>query len=95
MRTNLFRAVRLALTAPRAARVGALAVAALLMCAATPALAQSVMRGKVVDTKGQPVVGATVLFEAQGMNRRTEVKTYVPPPAPEALPESSWGPPQY
>ena len=75
MRTNLFRAVRLALTAPRAARVGALAVAALLMCAATPALAQSVMRGKVVDTKGQPVVGATVLFEAQGMNRRTEVKT--------------------
>src|SRR5688572_3481809 len=64
MRTNLFRALRLVL-----------ALAVLLTCAATPALAQSVMRGKVVDAKGQPVVGAVVLFEAQGVNRRTEVKT--------------------
>ena len=64
MRTNLFRVVRLTL-----------ALAVLLTCAATPALAQSVMRGKVVDAKGQPVVGAVVLFEAQGVNRRTEVKT--------------------
>jgi Tfp pilus assembly protein PilF len=61
MRTNLFRAV--------------LALAVLLACTATPALAQSVMRGKVVDAKGQPVAGAVVLFEAQGANRRTEVKT--------------------
>src|SRR5688500_4326386 len=61
MRTNLFRAM--------------LALAVLLTSAATPALAQSVMRGKVVDAKGQPVVGAVVLFEAQGVNRRVEVKT--------------------
>jgi Tfp pilus assembly protein PilF len=64
MRTNLFRAIRLVL-----------ALAVLLAGAATPALAQSVMRGKVVDAKGQPVAGAVVLFEAQGANRRTEVKT--------------------
>ena len=61
MRTHLFRAL--------------FALTVLLTCAATPALAQSVMRGKVVDAKGQPVVGAVVLFEAQGVNRRTEVKT--------------------
>jgi Flp pilus assembly protein TadD len=61
MRTTLFRAL--------------LALAVLLTCAATPALAQSVMRGKVVDAKGEPVVGAVVLFEAQGVNRRVEVKT--------------------
>ena len=64
MRTNLFRAVRFAV-----------AFGVLLTCAATPALAQSVMRGRVVDAKGQPVVGALVLFEAQGVNRRVEVKT--------------------
>jgi Tfp pilus assembly protein PilF len=64
MRTNPFRALRLVL-----------GLAVLLTCTATPALAQSVMRGKVVDAKGQPVVGAVVLFEAQGVNRRTEVKT--------------------
>ena len=61
MRTHLFRAL--------------LALTVLLTCTVTPALAQSVMRGKVVDAKGQPVVGALVLFEAQGANRRTEVKT--------------------
>lgn len=61
MRTNLFRAM--------------LALAVLLTSAATPALAQSVVRGKVVDAKGQPVVDAVVLFEAQGVNRRIEVKT--------------------
>src|ERR687895_555016 len=76
MRTHLFRAVRLPLTATRAqSRVATLALAVLLTYAVTPALAQSVVRGKVVDAKGQPVVGAVVLFEAQGVNRRTEVKT--------------------
>jgi Flp pilus assembly protein TadD len=76
MRTTLFRALRRALGAPRAqSRGGVLALAVLLTCAATPALAQSVMRGKVVDTTGKPVVGAVVRFEAQAANRQTEVKT--------------------
>jgi Tfp pilus assembly protein PilF len=61
MRTTLFR--------------GALAVAVLLTCAATPALAQSVMRGTVVDGQGKPVPDAVVLFEAEGVNRRTQTKT--------------------
>jgi hypothetical protein len=63
MRINLFRAIRLVLAS------------AVLLAAATPVLAQSVMRGRVVDGKGQPVAGAVVLFEALGANRRTEVKT--------------------
>jgi Tfp pilus assembly protein PilF len=76
MRTRLIRALGHVLRAPRAKwSGGVLAVAVLLMGAATPALAQSVMRGKVVDAKGQPVEGATVLFEAQGVNRRVEVTT--------------------
>ena len=61
MRTNLLR--------------GVLALAVLLTGAAAPALAQSVMRGKVVDAQGKPVPDAVVLFEAQGVNRRTETKT--------------------
>jgi Flp pilus assembly protein TadD len=76
MRTNLIRAVRRALRATRAkSRVGVLALAVLLTYAASPALAQSVMRGKVVDAQGKGIQGAVVLFEAQGVNRRTEVKT--------------------
>ena len=42
---------------------------------AAPALAQSVVRGKVVDAQGKPVPDATVLFEAEGVNRRTQLKT--------------------
>ena len=61
MRTNLIR--------------GLIGLAVLLTYAATPALAQSVMRGKVVDAQGNGIQGAVVLFEAQGVNRRTEVKT--------------------
>ena len=60
MRTNLFR--------------GVLALAVLLAMSA-PALAQSVVRGKVVDAQGKPVPDATVVFEAEGVNRRTQVKT--------------------
>jgi tetratricopeptide (TPR) repeat protein len=59
MRTKLFRVL----------------CAVLLTCAASPAFAQSVMRGKVVDAQGQPVPDAIVLFEAQGVNRRTQTKT--------------------
>jgi tetratricopeptide (TPR) repeat protein len=61
MRTILFRGV----------------VAAAVLCAVSvaPALAQSVVRGKVTDAKGQPVPDATVLFEATDANRKTSTKT--------------------
>jgi Flp pilus assembly protein TadD len=52
-----------------------LALAVLLSAAAAPAFAQSVMRGKVVDAQGKPVADAVVLFEAQGVNRKTQTKT--------------------
>jgi len=57
MRTHLFR--------------GMCAIAVVLTLAAS-AFAQSVVRGKVSDAKGQPVEGATVLFEADGVNRKTQ-----------------------
>ena len=61
MRTHLFR--------------GVVALAVLLTVSAVPALAQSVMRGKVVDGQGKPVPDATVLFEATDANRKTQTKT--------------------
>jgi tetratricopeptide (TPR) repeat protein len=61
MRTLLTRAV--------------LALAVLLAASAAPALAQSVVRGKVVDAQGKPVPDAVILFEAQGVNRKTQTKT--------------------
>jgi tetratricopeptide (TPR) repeat protein len=60
MRTHLFR--------------GAVALATLLFLSSS-ASAQSVVRGKVNDAQGKPVEGATVTFEAEGVNRRTQVKT--------------------
>ena len=60
MRTHLFR--------------GALALAVLLTISAS-ALAQSVVRGKVTDAQGKPVEGATILFEAEGANRKSQTKT--------------------
>jgi Tfp pilus assembly protein PilF len=60
MRTQLFR--------------GVLALAALLFLFSS-ASAQSVVRGKVNDAQGKPVEGATVTFEAEGVNRKTQVKT--------------------
>ena len=54
MRTHLFR--------------GAMALAVLLTVSAVPALAQSVVRGKVVDAQGKAVADATVLFEATDAN---------------------------
>ncbi len=60
MRTQLFR--------------GAVALAAVLFLASS-ALAQSVVRGKVSDAQGKPVADATVVFEAEGVNRRTQTKT--------------------
>ena len=60
MRTHLFR--------------GAVALAALLFLSSS-ASAQSVVRGKVNDAQGKPIEGATVLFEAEGVNRKTQTKT--------------------
>lgn len=61
MRTNLFR--------------GVVAVAVLCAVSVAPALAQSVVRGKVTDAQGMPVSDATVLFEAVDANRKTQTKT--------------------
>jgi tetratricopeptide (TPR) repeat protein len=61
MRTNLFR--------------GVVAVAVLCAVTVAPALAQSVVRGKVIDAQGKPVPDATILFEATDANRKTTTKT--------------------
>jgi tetratricopeptide (TPR) repeat protein len=61
MRTHLFR--------------GVVAVAVLCAVSVAPALAQSVVRGKVVDGQGKPVPDATILFEATDANRKTQTKT--------------------
>jgi tetratricopeptide (TPR) repeat protein len=61
MRTNLIR--------------GALALAVLLTISAAPALAQSIVRGKVLDAQNKPVEGATVTFEATGANRKAQTKS--------------------
>jgi tetratricopeptide (TPR) repeat protein len=61
MRTHLFR--------------GVVAVAMLCTVSVVPALAQSVVRGKVVDAQGKPVPDATILFEATDANRKTQTKT--------------------
>ncbi len=61
MRTNLFR--------------GALALAALLTISAAPALAQSIVKGRVLDSANKPVEGATVTFENDATNRKAETKT--------------------
>jgi len=54
---------------------GVVAVAMLCAVSASPALAQSVVRGKVSDAQGKPVPDATVLFEAVDANRKTQTKT--------------------
>lgn len=61
MRTILFR--------------GVVAVAVLCAVSVAPALAQSVVRGKVSDAQGKPVQDATILFEATDANRKTTTKT--------------------
>ena len=60
MRTNLIR--------------GVLALAVVL-AVSSPALAQSIVRGKVIDAQGKPVEGATVTIEAAEANRKAETKT--------------------
>jgi cytochrome c-type biogenesis protein CcmH/NrfG len=61
MRTHLLRGVAL--------------LAVLFALSSSPAEAQSLTRGTVVDEKGQPVPDAVILFEAQGANRKTQTKT--------------------
>jgi tetratricopeptide (TPR) repeat protein len=61
MRTHLFR--------------GVMALAVLVTISAAPALAQSVVRGKVIDGQGKPVPDAVILFEATDANRKTQTKT--------------------
>ena len=60
MRTTLFR--------------GIVAVA-VLSALASPALAQSVVRGKVTDAQGKPVPDAVVEFASTDSNRKTQTKT--------------------
>ena len=60
MRTTLIRA--------------ALAFAVLTLFVA-PALAQSIVKGKVVDAQGKPVEGATITFESQTSNAKRDTKT--------------------
>ena len=60
MRTHLFR--------------GVCAVAVVLTLAAS-AFAQSVVRGKVQDAQGKPVEGATIVFEAEGTNRKMQTNS--------------------
>ena len=60
MRTTLFRGI----------------VALVAVCAmAAPALAQSVVRGKVTDAQGKPVQDAAVEFASTDSNRKTSTKT--------------------
>ena len=60
LRTTLFRGI----------------VALGFLCAlASPALAQSVVRGKVTDAQGKPVPEATIEFASTDSNRRTSTKT--------------------
>ena len=61
MRTHLIRA--------------AVAVAMLFAAAAPPAMAQSLVRGRVVDAKGQPVADAVVVFEAQNVKATRNAKS--------------------
>jgi cytochrome c-type biogenesis protein CcmH/NrfG len=49
--------------------------AAVVLAFGAPALAQSVVRGKVVDAQQKPVPDAVVLFEAEGANRKMQTKT--------------------
>ena len=60
MRTNLIRA--------------ALALGVML-AVSSPAAAQSVVRGKVLDGQGKPVEGAVVTIEATEANRKAQTKT--------------------
>ena len=76
MRTTMFRALRLSLSAVRAQTMtGVFTLAVLLALAVPSAFAQGVVKGKVVDAEGKPVDGATITFETQGSASKRETKT--------------------
>jgi len=54
---------------------GAFLLAGLLALSSTPALGQNLVRGTVVDAKGQPVEGATILFEGIKFVSKRDTKT--------------------
>jgi tetratricopeptide (TPR) repeat protein len=54
---------------------GALTLVVMLAMCVAPALAQSVVKGKVVDAKGGPVEGAIITFESQTSNAKRDTKT--------------------
>jgi tetratricopeptide (TPR) repeat protein len=54
---------------------GAIALAVLLTLSVAPALAQSQVKGKVVDAQGKPVEGAIITFESQSSNAKRDTKT--------------------
>jgi Tfp pilus assembly protein PilF len=54
---------------------GVLVMAALLAFSVAPALAQSVIKGKVLDSQGKPVEGATVTLEAEASAAKRDLKT--------------------
>lgn len=54
---------------------GVIAVVALVIVPSVPALAQSQVKGTVVDTQKQPVADATVIFDAVDVKRKLETKT--------------------
>ena len=54
---------------------GVFAMAVLLAVAATPAFAQSLIRGTVVDAQNKPVEGALIVFEQQNIPNKRDVKT--------------------
>src|SRR4030095_5038926 len=54
---------------------GVVAVAVLCAVSVAPALAQSVVRGKVTDAQAKPAPNETILFEATDANRKTNTKS--------------------
>jgi tetratricopeptide (TPR) repeat protein len=46
-----------------------------VVCAAVPAFAQSLVRGRVVDSAGKPVPDATITFDAQNVSMTRQAKT--------------------
>jgi len=48
---------------------------AVMLAVSSPAAAQSVVRGKVLDGQGKPVEGAVVTIEATEANRKAQTKT--------------------
>jgi Tfp pilus assembly protein PilF len=55
--------------------IRAVVALAVMLAVSSPAAAQSVVRGKVLDAQGKPVEGAVVTIEATEANRKAQTKT--------------------